>query len=238
MAALSYKEKARYNRHEILSDFGIEGQEKLKNAKILIVGVGGLGSPLALYLSAAGIGTIGLMDDDVVSETNLQRQVLYNTHEIGNSKVEVAEQKLQALNPYTEFHTYAHRLTEENATEIISRYDIVVDACDNLTTRYTMNKACLDTGKVYVYGAIQEYNGQVSVFNYKGGPDYETLFPWSEDVENFTQPLGVIGVLPGITATIQANEVIKIITGIGEILSGKLLLIDTRENRYDVVNII
>lgn len=232
MQEISQAEKERYSRHITLEEFGEEGQEKLKAAKVLIVGVGGLGSPLALYLAAAGVGEIGLMDDDVVSESNLQRQILFNTHEIGEPKVHVAQQKLSALNPYTKFNAYNYRLEESNAQEIIANYDIVVDGCDNLLTRYIINDTCVKLDKVYVYGSIGEFNGQVSVFNHQDGPTYRNLYPYDESVKDFTQSKGVIGVLPGITATIQANEVIKIITGIGDPLSGKLLLIDTKQSSF------
>lgn len=232
---LTNKEKERYNRHFILEDLGEAGQQKLKNAKVLIVGVGGLGSPLSLYLTAVGIGEIGLMDDDVVSESNLQRQVLYNTAEVGMSKVEVAGKKLSALNPYTRFNLYSCRLTVENALEMIKDYDIVMDGCDNLYTRYIINDACVKLDKVYVYGAIQEFSGQVSVFNYNGGPTYRCFLPYNESRKTFTQPLGVLGVLPGITATIQANEAIKVITGLGAPLAGKVLLIDTLDTDFEKI---
>lgn len=233
MNNLEEREKERYNRHFILEGLGESGQQKLKSAKVLVVGVGGLGSPISLYLSAAGIGEIGLMDDDVVSESNLQRQVLYSTVDIGMSKVKVAVKKLSALNPYTKFNVYNYRLTVDNALETIKNYDIVMDGCDNLYTRYIINDACVRLDKVYVYGAIQEFSGQVSVFNYNEGPTYRCFLPYDESRKTFTQPLGVLGVLPGITATIQTNEAIKVITGLGEPLSGKLLLIDTLDTGFE-----
>lgn len=229
---ISEEEKQRYSRHIILDDIGNEGQNKLKKSKVLIVGVGGLGSPLSLYLAAAGIGEIGLMDDDVVSKSNLQRQVLFNTYEVGKPKVDIARKKLSALNPYSKFNTYNFRLDKNNALDIIKNYDIVVDGCDNLLTRYIINDACVRLDKVYVYGSIGAFNGQVSVFNYNEGPTYRCLYPYDEDIKNFTQSQGVIGVLPGITATIQANEVIKVVTGIGSPLSGRLLLIDTKDSNF------
>ena len=172
------------------------------------------------------------MDDDIVSESNLQRQILFNTNDIGLPKVKVAYEKLSTLNPYTKFDTHDYRLDEKNALEIVENYDIVVDGCDNLFTRYIINDACVKLDKVYVYGSIGEFSGQVSVFNYKEGPTYRCLYPYDKDVRNFTQKTGVIGVLPGITATIQANEVIKLITDIGEPLSGKLLLIDSLKSNF------
>ncbi len=231
-AMISNKEKERYSRHIILDEIGLEGQEKLKNSKVLIVGIGGLGSPLSLYLAAAGIGEIGLIDDDMVSESNLQRQILFNTYEIGKAKVDIAKEKLSALNPYIKFNAHNTRLDKNNALNIINNYDIIVDGCDNLLTRYIINDACVCLNKVYVYGSIGEFNGQVSVFNFNNGPTYRCLYPYDESIKDFTQPSGVVGVLPGVTATIQANEVIKVITNIGDILSGKLLLIDTKKSNF------
>jgi adenylyltransferase/sulfurtransferase len=177
------------------------------------------------------------MDDDIVSESNLQRQILYNTDEIGKAKVNIAAQKLKALNPHTKFITYNHKLREDNAHEIISKYDIVVDGCDNLPTRYIIDSNCKKLDKVYVYGSIAEFTGQISVFNYKGGISYNDLYPYSSEINNITQAKGVIGVLPGIIASLQANEVLKVICNYGEILSGKLLLFDSLKNHYIIVNI-
>lgn len=232
MKEISKTEKKRYSRHIALKEIGEPGQQKLKSAKVLIVGVGGLGSPLSLYLSAAGIGEIGLVDDDIISESNLQRQILYNTNEIGKFKVDIASKKLSALNPYTKFNTYNCRLDKSNALDIIDNYDIIIDGCDNLSARYIINDACVKLDKIYVYGSIGEFTGQISVFNHMEGPTYRCLYPYNGDIDNYTQSSGVIGILPGITATIQANEVIKIITGVGEILSGKLLFIDILNNNF------
>lgn len=234
---LTVSEQERYARHISLKEIGLEGQVKLKKAKILIVGVGGLGSPLALYLSAAGIGCIGLMDYDIVSESNLQRQILYNTEEIGQFKVMIAAQKLRLLNPYCEIVAYNERLTKENANEIISLYDIVVDGCDNLATRYLIDENCKKLGKVYVYASIAEFTGQLSVFNYKAGASYSELFPYSEEIHNIKQAKGVVGVLPGIIATLQANEVLKVICQYGDVLTDKLLLYDALKNSFDIINI-
>jgi len=234
---LSDNEKQRYARHISLKEIGIEGQLQLKNAKVLIVGIGGLGSPLSLYLSAAGVGCIGLIDDDVVSESNLQRQILYNTNEIGLPKVDVAKRKLEALNPNTRFVSYNKRLTEDNAHDIINDYDIVVDGCDNLLTRYIIDNACVALDKVYVYGSIAEFTGQISVFNHDGGKSYSDLYPYSDEIKEITQSKGVIGVLPGIIATLQANEVIKVICNHGKTLSNKLLLVDALENSFTTINI-
>lgn len=167
----------RYRKHILLKEIGTEGQRKLGQASVLIVGVGGLGSPVSLYLAAAGVGRIGLMDDDTVSESNLQRQVLYTTEEIGQPKVVCATKRLKALSPETVIETYPYRLENENAVPIISQYDMVVDGCDNYTTRYLINDTCLQLGKPYVYGTIGEFQGQVAVFNYLNGFSYRDIYP-------------------------------------------------------------
>ena len=219
----------RYNRQLILPEIGEEGQTRLQQARVLIVGVGGLGSPIALYLTGAGVGTIGLIDDDVVSESNLQRQVLYNETEVGLSKAEKAREHLQALNSHVRIEAYPERLTAENAESIISRYDLVLDGCDNFATRYLINDTCVRLGKVYIYGAIRAFDGQVSVFNYQGGPDYRRLFPDEEEMYRMPHPpKGVLGVTPGLIGCAEANEALKIIIGYGEILSGKLWQIDLK----------
>ena len=174
---LTEKEAARYNRQILLNEIGETGQLLLKQARVLIVGVGGLGSPIALYLAGAGVGTIGLIDDDTVSETNLQRQVLYSEPEIGLSKAEQAKLRLQALNSDIRVEAWNERLTPQNAECLIANYDIVVDGCDNFRTRYLISDTCVRLDKVYVYGAIREFDGQVSVFNYQGGPDYAPSSP-------------------------------------------------------------
>ena len=171
----------RYNRQIILPELGEEGQQRIQRAKVLIVGVGGLGSPVALYLTGAGVGIIGLMDDDVVSISNLQRQILYSEAEVGMPKAIQAKKRLEALNSSIQINAYPNRLTTENAAGIISQYDIVVDGCDNFATRYLINDTCVQLGKIYVYGAIRAFDGQVSVFNYQGGPDYRHFFPDKTD---------------------------------------------------------
>ena len=218
----------RYNRQIMLPEIGEAGQQKLKEARVLIVGVGGLGSPISLYLTGAGVGTIGLVDDDVVSETNLQRQVLYSEPELGLPKALQAQKRLSALNREVKIDAYPTRLTPENAKEIISRYDIVVDGCDNFATRYLINDTCVELGKVYVYGAIRAFDGQVSVFNYKSGKTYRDFFPEEEMKEMPHPPKGVMGVTPGMVGCAEATEGIKIITGYGEVLDGKLWQIDLR----------
>lgn len=229
----SKDELERYSRHLIIPEFNIEGQRKLKAAKVLVVGTGGLGSPLLLYLTAAGVGTIGIVDFDVVDESNLQRQVLFSVNDVGQPKVEAAKRRLEALNPHIKFVTYNTRLTSENALEIIKDYDVVADGTDNFPTRYLVNDACVMTGKPNVYGSIFRFEGQVSVFNYTNsqgetGPNYRDLFPSPPPpglVPSCAEG-GVIGVLPGIIGSLQANEVIKVISGVGEPLAGRLFLFD------------
>lgn len=226
----------RYNRQMILPEIGEEGQNKLSKAKVLIVGVGGLGSPIALYLAGAGVGCIGLIDDDVVSVSNLQRQVLYTEEEVGLPKAVQAKKRLEALNRDIKVEAYNMRLTDGNADDIISDYDIVVDGCDNFQTRYLINDTCRKLGKVYVYGAIRAFDGQVSVFNYNGGPDYRTLFPDEEEMKLMpAPPKGVIGATPGLIGCVEAGEVLKIIVGYGEVLSGKLWYIDLKTMQANTI---
>lgn len=229
----SKEELERYSRHLIIPDFNIKGQRKLKESKVLVVGTGGLGSPLLLYLTAAGVGTIGIMDFDVVDESNLQRQVLFTVNDVGRPKSEVARERLALLNPNVQFKDYNVQMTSENALEIIKDYDVVADGTDNFPTRYLVNDACVLLGKPNVYASIFRFEGQVSVFNYTNsdgvlGPNYRDLFPSPPPpglVPSCAEG-GVIGVLPGIIGSLQANEVLKVITGIGETLSGRLFLFD------------
>lgn len=229
----------RYERQTALPEIGEAGQEKLKQARVLIVGVGGLGSPIALYLTGAGVGTLGLMDDDVVSLTNLQRQVLYAESEIGEPKALCAARRLQALNSETRIITYPHKLTKENAGEIISRYDIVVDGCDNFATRYLMSDTCERLHKPYVYGAIQGLDGQVSVFCHGTSPrTYRTLMPDEEETLRMPPPdKAVVGVTPAIVGSVEASEVLKLIVGYGEPLSGKLWTIDLRTLQSYIIDL-
>ena len=227
----------RYNRQIILPELGNEGQQRLKRAKVLIVGVGGLGSPIALYLAGAGVGTIGLVDDDLVSISNLQRQVLYSEPEVGLPKAIQAKIRLEALNSDIKVNAHPCRLSKGNAEEIIGEYDIIVDGCDNFATRYLINDTCLKLGKVYVYGAIRAFDGQVSVFNYHGGPHYRHLFPYEEEMLSMpAPPKGVLGVTPGIVGCAEANEVLKIIGGYGDILSGKLWTIDLKTMETNIIS--
>jgi sulfur-carrier protein adenylyltransferase/sulfurtransferase len=226
---LSPQEQARYNKQIILPEIGLDGQEKLRAAKALVIGAGGLGCPVLQYLAAAGVGNIGIVDGDNVDISNLQRQVLYTADDIGHSKALVAERKLKALNPHIAIKTYPVFIDSKNALELIRDYDIIVDGSDNFAARYLVNDACIILNKPMVSGAIYKFEGQVSVYNYKGGPTYRCIFPEPPGADESPNcaDIGVIAALPGIIGTIQANEAIKIITGIGEVLSGKLLVIDT-----------
>jgi molybdopterin/thiamine biosynthesis adenylyltransferase/rhodanese-related sulfurtransferase len=241
---LSKEELIRYNRQIILPDFGIEGQEKLKAASVLVIGAGGLGAPNLLYLAAAGVGHIGIMDFDEVSLSNLHRQVLFNELEVGKNKAQTAKERLSLLNPNIAFQVYEEPITSQNAIEIIGHYDLVVDGSDNLPTRYLVNDACYFLEKPLVYGAIFRFEGQVSVFNYADenglrGPNYRDLFPSPPppDMVPSCSEGGVLGVLPGIIGVMQANEAIKIITGIGATLSGKLFLYDAQDVSTRTLNI-
>ncbi|MEL6810971.1 MAG: HesA/MoeB/ThiF family protein [Bacteroidota bacterium] len=214
----------RYSRHILLDEIGLEGQQKLQQAKVLVVGAGGLGCPVLQYLAAAGIGTLGVIDDDVVALSNLQRQVLFGTSHIGENKALIAREKLTEMNPNIEIHAYPEKLGDQNVISLFSQYDIIVDGTDNFPTRYLINDACVLLDRPMVYGAIFKFEGQVSVFNYEGGPTYRCLFPIPPKpgaVPNCSD-IGVLGVLPGIIGTLQANEVLKMVLGIGNILSGKI----------------
>ncbi len=229
----SPEELTRYNRHVILPQFGMEGQKKLKASKVLVVGSGGLGSPLLLYLAAAGVGNIGIIDFDVVDESNLQRQVLFDATDIGKPKAKMAAEKIKLLNPHINVTTYNEQLTSTNALDIIKDYDIVADGTDNFPARYLINDACVLSSKPYVYGSVFQFEGQVSLFNYKNpngeiGPNYRDLYPSPPPRELIPDCAlgGVLGVLPGIIGSMQALEIIKVLTGIGENLSGKFLVFD------------
>jgi len=229
----SKAELARYDRHIIIPDFGLAAQQKLKAAKVLVIGSGGLGSPLLLYLAAAGVGTIGIVDFDVVDDSNLQRQVLFGKNDVGRAKARAAKSRLQALNPHIKIQLHNTRLTSENALQIVKKYDVVADGTDNFPTRYLVNDACVLLGKTNVYASIFQFDGQVSVFNYRDadgvlGPNYRDLYPTPPPpglVPSCAEG-GVLGVLPGIIGSMQANEVIKVITGVGTPLSGRLFLFD------------
>lgn len=229
----SRAELARYDRHIIIPDFGMEAQQKLKAARVLVVGSGGLGSPLLLYLAAAGVGTIGIVEFDTVDDSNLQRQVLYGQEDVGRLKADAARARLESLNPYIHIRVHHTRLTSENALDIVREYDVVADGTDNFPTRYLVNDACVLAGKTNVYASIFQFEGQVSVFNYTGsngetGPNYRDLYPTPPPpglVPSCAEG-GVLGVLPGIIGSMQASEVIKVVTGVGEPLSGRLFIFD------------
>jgi len=228
---LSNEEIRRYSRHLIMPEVGLKGQEKLKEASVLCIGAGGLGSPLAIYLAAAGVGRIGLVDFDVVEFSNLQRQILHHTGDVGRSKLKSAAAKLRAINPEVEVVTHEELLTSANALRICADHDVVADGTDNFPTRYLVNDACVLLGKPNVYASIFRFEGQASVFNAKEGPCYRCLYPEPPPpgmVPSCAEG-GVLGILPGIMGTIQATEVIKLILGIGEPLVGRLLLFDALE---------
>ncbi len=231
--------KERYNRHIILPEIGIKGQEKLLAARVLLIGAGGLGCPIAQYLAAAGVGTIGIVDFDIVEKSNLQRQVLFGESALGKNKAIMARERLKDLNPEITIHAYPERLTPKNALDYFKEYDIIVDGTDNFFTRYLINDAAVLTNKPLIYGAIYKFEGQVAVFNYKGGPTYRCLFP--KEPQEGTIPnctaMGVLGVLPGIIGTMQANEVLKLILGIGEPLSGKILFYDALKPQTQVMKL-
>jgi len=233
MHTFSKVERERYHRHFILPNFSEEGQRKLKAAKVLVVGSGGLGSPVLQYLAAAGVGTLGIVDFDEVEVSNLQRQVLFGLESVGKPKVEEAKKRIESLNPHIELITYHTRLTSANALDIIQGFDIVADGTDNFATRYLVNDACVLLDKVNVYASIFQFSGQVSVFHYtypdgSKGPNYRDLFPTPPPAGSVPTCAegGVLGVLPGIMGSMQALEVIKVITGVGEPLAGRLYMFD------------
>ncbi|QNL20972.1 molybdopterin-synthase adenylyltransferase MoeB [Hyphobacterium sp. CCMP332] len=237
--SLSKDEILRYSRQIILPEFGRESQEKLKNSSVLVVGAGGLGTPLLMYLAAAGIGTIGIVDFDIVDVSNLHRQVLYGTSDLGKKKSRQAIKKLKDNNPHINYKIFDEKLSSDNALRIFQNFDVIADGTDNFPTRYLVNDACVLTGKVNVFASIFQFEGQLSVFNYMGGPNYRDLFPKPPlpgIVPNCADG-GVLGVLPGILGTMQALEVIKVLSGIGEPLSGKLLLVETKDMEFRKINI-
>ena len=232
--ALSQQEILRYSRHLIMPEVGMDGQLKLKAAKVLLIGTGGLGAPLGLYLTAAGVGRLGLVDFDVVDFTNLQRQVTFTTQDVGKRKIEAARDRLHGLNPEIQIDTHEVKLTSENALTILRDYDIIVDGTDNFPTRYLVNDACVLLGKPNVYGSIFRFEGQATVFALDDGPCYRCLYPEPPPpglVPSCAEG-GVLGVLPGIVGSIQANETIKLIIGRGESLKGRLLIFDALKMKF------
>ena len=236
---LTQEELARYSRHLNLPEVGLDGQKKIKDSKVLIVGMGGLGNPVSLYLAAAGVGTIGLVDFDVVDVSNLQRQVLFGIDQKNKSKLQSAKERLKNLNPHTTYNLHEVALSSENALNIIKDYDIVVDGTDNFPTRYLVNDACVLLDKPNVYGSIYRFDGQVSIFNYNKGPCYRCLYsspPPPELVPSCAEG-GVLGVLPGIIGTLQANEVLKIILDIGDLMVNRFLLFDALTMEFNELKI-
>lgn len=239
MLKLDQDEIKKYNRQLILSEIGFSGQEKLKNASILVIGAGGLGCPILQYLVAAGVGEIGIIDDDVVEESNLHRQVLFNHDDIGKNKAHTAAESLKKLNPFILLKIFDVRFSESNAKEIVPDYDLIIDGSDNFPTRYLVNDICLEFNKPWVFGSIYKFEGQVSVFNYKGGPLYRDVYPEipiDNNILNCSE-IGVLGILPGIIGLFMANEAVKLICEIGIPISGKLLVYDalgSSMNLYEI----
>ena len=238
-AELTKAELIRYDRHLILPEVGPEGQKKLKNSAVLCIGAGGLGSPLALYLAAAGVGRIGIVDFDVVDESNLQRQIIHDTPSVGTSKLQSAKKRLLALNPFITVETHETKLSSANAIELFKKYDVVADGTDNFPTRYLVNDACVLTGKPNAYGSIFRFEGQLSVFGAKDGPCYRCLYPEPPPpglVPSCAEG-GVLGVLPGVIGTMQAVETIKLLLGIGRPLIGRLMLYDALDQSWRTLKV-
>ena len=234
MSVLSIAEMELYGRHLTLAEIGEQGQQKLKQASVLVVGAGGLGCPILQYLAAAGVGKIGIVDHDCVEKSNLQRQVLFRWQDIGKSKAEIAKERISALNPFVKVKAYQSKFGAENASELVDKYDIIADATDNFTAKYLINDACYLYKKILIYASINQFEGQLAVFNVQS-PNYRDLFPEPPPphLSQNCAEAGVMGVLPGLLGCLQANEIIKLITGAGEVLLGQLLLINilTLESR-------
>lgn len=237
---LTPREIRRYSRQIMIPEVGIAGQEKIRKARVIVVGAGGLGSPVLQYLVAAGVGMAGIAEFDTVDETNLQRQVLYGSDDVGKLKSIIAKERLVHLNSLVEIPILNLRIDAKNAIRVFENYDIVVDATDNYQARYVISDACVILGKPMVHGSVYKSEGQVAVFNYNGGPTYRCLHPYVKDPvlrDPRAEDAGILGVLAGITGTIMASEVLKIITGTGEILSGKVLLVNTFNYQFTVIKI-
>jgi len=229
MSSFSAAERQRYRRHLQLAEIGEAGQQRLRQARVLVVGAGGLGCPILQYLAAAGVGTLGLADADNVELTNLPRQILYGPDDVGQPKIEAAARALRRLNDLVTYELHQLRVSPENVRALVADYDVVVDGSDNFPTRYLLNDACVSMGKPLVSGAIYKFEGQVSVFNYQGGPTYRCLFPEPPSAAEAPDcnTIGVLNVLPGLIGTVQATEALKVVLGLGEVLSGRLWLLDT-----------
>ena len=214
-----------YSRHLILHEIGLVGQQRLKQANILCIGAGGLACPAILYLASSGIGSIGIIDSDIVTISNLHRQVLYTRNNINELKTKSIKKKIETINPYCKTHIYSYKLTKENALDLIKNYDLILDTSDNFDTRYIIDEACSILHKIHIYGAVQNFEGQISVFNYKNGPKYSEIYPRTSNLEmNNCNEIGILGIVPGIIGILQATEALKIILGIGKILSGYILI--------------
>lgn len=238
MRALSNTEKSRYHRHLILREIGEEGQEKIKNSSVLVIGAGGLGCPVLQYLTATGIGRIGVMDDDTVDISNLQRQVFYGMDDLGKHKAIVASSRMKRMNSNVDFELFNIRMKYQNALDIANGYDILVDCTDNIKARYLLSDLSVISGKPLVHASVFKYQGQLSVFGYKNGPSYRCLFQYPEEKPEENPPvLGIYSIIPGIIGLMQANEVIKIITGAGEVMSGKMLIYNSLSNKFDQIRI-
>ena len=237
MEKLNPDELKRYSRHLLLPEVGIEGQERLKAARVLIVGAGGLGSPLCLYLAAAGVGHLGVVDFDIVDESNLQRQIIHSTPYVGMPKTTSAKDRINALNPHVNVAEYKTALTRDNAYDIINGYDLAADGTDNIAARYLINSACARAGIPYVYGSVYEFSGQASVFFAKEGPCYRCAFPSPPKTASPAKTIGVMGVMPGIIGCIQAAEALKLIVGRGDSLIGRLLMADALSMEFREVSL-
>ena len=239
MTELNEGEVEQYSRHLSLQDFGLESQIKLKNSSVLVIGAGGLGCPVLQYLVAAGVGKIGIVDNDVIESSNLQRQILFDHDDIGSPKAKVAAAKLTRLNPFIKIHPIIERLKKENAEFLFDGYDLIVDGTDNFSSRYLINDACILFEKPLIHGSIHLFEGMVSVFNFQGGPTYRCLFPEQPDSSSIPScaEAGVLGVLPGIIGCMQAMEAIKVITGRGQPLSGKILSYNSLSNSTRIINL-
>jgi molybdopterin/thiamine biosynthesis adenylyltransferase len=238
MTILSDPEKIRYHRHLLLDEIGEAGQTLIRNSRFLVVGAGGLGCPVIQYLTAAGAGAIGILDNDEIEISNLQRQVFYGFNDIGKLKSIVASTRMKRMNSFVDLVTINRRLTDQNALQIIADYDVILDCTDNTEARYLINDACIILDKPMVHAAIHKYQGQVSVFNYRGGPSYRCLHPEAGPVvRNDIPDLGIYSVIPGIIGLMQANEAIKLVTGAGEVLNGKLLIYNALSTQFLYITI-
>ncbi len=239
LPALTHEEILRYSRHLIIPELGVQGQRRLKDARILMVGAGGLGSPIGLYLAAAGVGRLGIVDFDVVDETNLQRQVLHGTKDVGRKKIDSARDRILDVNPHVDVVAHDARLTSDNALDVLRGYDLVVDGTDNFATRYLVNDACVLLGKPNVYGSIFRFEGQATVFCAEGGPCYRCLYPKPPPpglVPSCAEG-GVLGILPGLVGLVQATEAVKLVTGLGETLVGRLMLVDALRMQFRTLKV-